>query len=231
MKKLWLCGVCLCVFATTSVMAADLPPRYPTKAPPAMVPFYSWSGAYFGVNAGWAWISGSGDWTIGGATGTTSGSGDGFTGGVQLGYNWQTSSWVFGVETDFQFGTGKGNASGTAGATTFTGTVKTPWFGTIRGRFGYAVDRWLFYVTGGAAYGETKLEGTLSTTGPFTSTANYWTWTAGGGVEAAFWGRWSGKLEYLYIDTPNKVPAPPGTTNVGGRVDTHVVRAGLNYRF
>jgi len=187
---------------------------------------------YLGLNAGWGWSSGDGTITIGGASGSISGSGDGFLGGIQAGYNWQAGSVVFGLETDFQGSAGKGDLNGSAGATTITsGELKTPWFGTIRGRIGYAWDRWMLYATGGAAYGKLTYDGTLSTTGAFSSSATYWTWTAGGGVETALWERWSAKLEYLYIGTPNNFPTPPGTTDLSGDVHTNIVRAGLNYRF
>jgi opacity protein-like surface antigen len=53
----------------------------------------------------------------------------------------------------------------------------------------------------------------------------------GGGVETMLWDRWSAKLEYLYVGTPNKVPEPPGTTTADGNAHTNIVRAGLNYHF
>ena len=217
--------------------AADLPTpyapsAYPTKAPPpAYSPGFSWAGFYLGVNAGWGWSSGDGTIAFGGPSGTVSGSGNGFVGGIQGGYNWQMANFVFGVETDFQAGTGSGDLNATAGATTMTGELKTPWFGTIRGRVGYAMDRWLFYVTGGAAYGQAELDGTLSTTGSFSSSATYWTWTAGAGIETALWDRWTTKLEYLYVGSPNEFPVPPGTTALDGDLHAHLLRLGLNYRF
>ena len=224
------------VFGTVSLAsAADLtpPPAMPSKAPPVYYapPPFSWTGFYLGGNLGWGWTSGNGTITIGGASGPISGSGNGFLGGVQGGYNWQASHWVFGLEGDFQGSTGSGDLNGSAGKTTITGTLKTPWFATFRGRVGYAANRWLYYVTGGGVYGHATYDGTLSTTGPFSSSTDYLTWTLGGGVEAALWGPWSAKLEYLYIGTPDKMPVPPGTTDLTGSVGTSIVRAGLNYRF
>jgi outer membrane immunogenic protein len=101
----------------------------------------------------------------------------------------------------------------------------------VRGRLGYAVDRVLIYATGGAVYGDTTLNGTVSTVGPFSSSATFWTWTAGAGVEAAFSGSWSAKLEYLYVDTPNSTPAIPAVTKVSSSANTNIVRAGVNYHF
>jgi outer membrane immunogenic protein len=206
-------------------------PRKAQAAPVyAPIPF-TWTGFYVGGNAGWGWTDGDGTLTIGGVSGPVSGSGDGFLGGLQAGYNWQIDSFVVGVETDFQGSSGSSDLNFAAGAVTGTGTAKTPWFGTIRGRLGYAADRWLFYVTGGGLYGKSTLDGTLSTTGPFSSSATYWTWTAGAGIETMLWDRWSGKLEYLYAGTPDNVPTAPGTTDVSGNAHTSIVRIGLNYHF
>src|SRR5688572_14779607 len=89
-------------------MAADLAPRPVGKAPfyPA-APLFTWTGFYIGGNGGYGWGSGSGTvvfTTVApiGATGPVTGSGDGFFGGVQAGYNWQFGSFVLGAETDFQ---------------------------------------------------------------------------------------------------------------------------------
>jgi outer membrane immunogenic protein len=218
----------------TVASAADMPARMRTKAPvaPAFAPIpFTWSGFYVGGNLGWGWTDGDGTITMGGASGPTSGSGDGFLGGVQAGYNWQTGSFVFGVETDFQGSTGSGGVNSTAGATTSTATGKTPWFGTIRGRVGYAFDRYLVYATGGGLYGKSTLDGTLNTTGPFSSSSTYWTWVAGAGIETHLWDRWTGKIEYLYAGTPDHVPVPPGTSGISGNTHTNIVRVGLNYHF
>ncbi len=214
--------------------AADLPRHMPRKAPPARVyapvPF-TWSGFYVGANAGWGWTSGDGTVTAAGATGPISGSGNGFLGGVQAGYNWQMGALVVGLETDFQGSAIRNDVNFSTAGVTGTGTEKNPWFGTIRGRLGYAQDRWLFYVTGGGLYGKNTLDGTLSTTGPFSSSATYWTWVAGAGVEAKLWDRWSAKLEYLYAGKPDNQPGIPGATDVSRDQHTDIVRVGLNYHF
>ena len=78
----------------------------------------------------------------------------------------------------------------------------------------------MLYVTAGGFYGEGKAEGTSSVSGPYSSTRQFLTYTVGGGVETALWGRWTAKLEYLYVGTPNHIPVPPGTTAVDGSVTT-----------
>jgi outer membrane immunogenic protein len=235
MRKFAVALLAGCSFGLVSIAcASDLPARMPRKAPAAPVyvpPSFSWAGFYVGANAGWGWSDGDGTVTMGGVSGPISGSGDGFLGGVQAGYNWQMGNFVAGLETDFQGSSGSGDVNSIAGAVTTTGTVKTPWFGTIRGRIGYAPDRWLFYVTGGGVYGKATLDGSVSTTGPFSSSSTYWTWTAGGGIETMLWDKWSAKLEYLYVGTPDNAPIAPGMTVLSGRTHTDIVRVGLNYHF
>ena len=235
MRKLAFALLAGVTFGTVTVASAsDLPARMPRKAPPAHVyapvPF-TWSGFYVGANAGWGWTHGDGTVTVTGVPMPVSGSGNGFLGGLQAGYNWQMGALVVGLETDFQGTTGSGDINSSAGGITGTATAKNPWFGTVRGRLGYAQDRWLFYVTGGGLYGKSTLDGTLSTTGPYSSSATYWTWTAGAGIETMLSDRWSAKLEYLYAGTPSNMPTPPGTTNVSGSAHSDIVRVGLNYHF
>jgi outer membrane immunogenic protein len=208
------------------------------KAPAYVAPLFTWTGFYLGANLGYGWGDGNGTITNTtlapvGASGPISGSGDGILGGFQAGYNWQTGPVVFGLETDFQLSGAQGTVTGNAGPRVFRGTGKNEWFGTIRGRVGYAVDRWLFYVTGGGAYSHNKFSGNSTLAGvvtPFSSTATGWGWTVGGGVEAALVGNWSVKGEYLFLDTPDKIPTPAGT-RISGNSNSHVIRLGVNYRF
>jgi outer membrane immunogenic protein len=139
---------------------------------------------------------------------------------------------VVGVETDFQGTAIEGTVRGrlAPGAVAVTGTSETPWFGTIRGRLGYAADRWLFYVTGGGAYSRNEVAGRIGGT-PFSASATGWSWTVGGGIETALAHNWSVKGEYLFIDTPDKLPVPAGANFTGSSAESHVIRLGVNYRF
>lgn len=219
----------------TPALAADLPAR---AAPPAPVPFvappvFTWTGFYAGVNAGYGWGRGSGTMRAGGASGPIRGSGDGFLGGVQVGYNWQADALVVGFETDFVGSSGRGTLTGTAGATSIDGRVTTPWGGTIRARVGVAMDTWMIYATGGAAYTHTRIRGTRTVAGvptAFASSTTAWTWTLGVGVETALWDRWTVKAEYLFAGTPNRTPVIPGV-GASGNAHSHILRAGMNYRF
>ena len=187
---------------------------------------------YVGGNAGWGWANTSGTFSTAAGTGSFSGTGNAFLGGAQAGYNWQTGPFVIGAEVDFQGTAASGSVNGAAGPA-ITSTAKTPWFGTLRGRVGYAADRILLYATGGGVYGDTSLSGTVPGVGSFSNSTTFWTWTAGAGVEWAFYGCWSAKLEYLYVGSPSKFPAVPTVTTVAldNSSNTNIVRAGINYHF
>jgi outer membrane immunogenic protein len=236
--------------------AADLPVKAPVYKAPVMAPLYNWTGFYIGLNAGYSWGRQDNDLVVA-ATGVTllsnSDNLNGFIGGGQIGYNWQVNQWVLGLEADFQ-GSGQ-KADGSfliagggfnciaacpAGVAT-TYTDKLDWFGTVRGRIGYAMGatgNWLPYVTGGWAYGHGEISGTTTSGAVVTSfsgSQDYNGWTVGCGVEWAFADHWSAKAEYLYIDFgngPTVVANATGTLNiVSGTMTDNIVRAGVNYKF
>ena len=225
--RLALAAGAILIGAVSAASAADLPgppPAYPPPQAPAtyipVAPVFSWTGFYLGANAGYAWTSGSGTFNPGAIPFTASG--NAFEAGGQLGYNYQFGGgFVLGVEGDFQGDFGSGSVLSAAG----NATAKVPWFGTVRGRVGYAFDRVMIYGTGGAVFGD----GTAS--GGFSGSSTYWTWTAGAGAEWAFAGPWSAKIEYLYAGSPSSVPLPPAKTSISGSANTNLIRAGLNYHF
>ena len=139
--------------------------------------------------------------------------------GGTIGYNLQTGSWVWGLEADGDASWIKGSGCGANCET------RNRWLGTGRLRIGYAWDRWLPYLTGGAAFGDVKMT-------PFSNGASESKtkvgWTAGLGVEYAFMGAWSAKIEYLYVDLSSSQFVITGMSN-GYRFGT--VRAGVNYHF
>jgi len=204
----------------TAASAADLSRReaMPAKAP-MYAPVYNWTGFYVGVNLGGAWSESNSNF----------GQASGVVGGGQIGYNWQPvgTPLVLGIEADIQ-GTSLKNSSSIGGG--ITGDAKVPAFGTVRARLGYAWDRFMVYGTGGFAYSDTK----VSLTGPGGSVSDTkWGtgWTAGGGVEWAFLGPWSAKLEYLYVQSKSVDLTLGGVPVSTGDFHYNVVRAGLNYRF
>src|SRR6476619_7278162 len=261
-----LLGSVAAVAMITSAMAADLPVKAP---PPAPAPVWNWTGFYIGVNGGYSWGRSSRDSNFfnplnGVALASATGAGRDMNGGLfggQLGYNWQTANWVFGIETDAQWTGQKGSTTvlcpvagcfpTAVAAGTGVGAAlsdKLEWFGTFRGRGGVLVTpSVLLYVTGGLAYGsvqtEVALSGFTATGIPVTAigsrSSDKFGWTVGGGVEAMFAGNWSAKLEYLYMDLgsiSNSVVLPtaggfPLGANVTSRVTDSIIRAGINYHF
>jgi outer membrane immunogenic protein len=235
--------------------AADLPARMVTKAPPLPPPppMYNWTGFYTGVNVGGSWGHQDTALVAGGAAVVANSSNiNGIIGGGQVGYNWQGmgSPWVFGVEADIQ---GSGQNADASFVTPATGVIAVfpgfniaysdslDWFGTLRGRVGWAMGtegRFLPYITGGLAYGQGTINGagTLAGSGAavaFSNTHTYFGWTAGAGVEWAFWNRWSAKLEYLYVDFGNgpTIALSPAVAITSNHMTDNIVRVGANYHF
>jgi outer membrane immunogenic protein len=200
--------------------AADLPSRAMPYKSPAYVPGYNWTGFYLGLNGGGAW--GDSNWN-GFAVGNSP-SGGMF--GVTAGYNWQGvgSPWVFGLEGDVDWsGVDDTAACGAVGCQT-----KNNWFGTVRGRAGYAWDRFLPYITGGVAFGDIE----ANRAGFAGSSSTNAGWTIGAGIEGVIAGNWTAKLEYLYADIGDTT-CSAAACGIATNVDLHmnIVRAGLNYRF
>lgn len=250
MKKFLLATVALAALSAPA-MAADLATKYPVKAV-AVVPVFSWTGFYIGANAGY----GGDQFTL---TETESYYGvvspyqysqstnsSGFFVGGQIGYNYQfANNVVVGVETDLQWSNIEGSNTYTysyAGVPYETGTrgASVDYFGTIRARLGYAFDRFLPYITGGAAYGKTKLSYNYVYAGEgaesVSSSSTNWGWTIGAGAEYAITNNWTFKTEYLYVDlgstdyTHAYLDSPYSYV---GSVDTkfHTLKAGVNYKF
>ena len=176
----------------------------------------------------------------------------GWFAGGQVGCDYQFApNWVIGIE-----GSGSGaDIKGSAVDSFFNGKnesltfhAKTDWFASATARVGVTWDRWMLYAKGGAAWAGDKYSalGTVSgtcATAPcavpfdFTASETRTGWTAGVGIEWAFWNNWSARLEYDHYDfgtrsvnlsdpnfTPTFIPA-----DIKQRFDT--VRLGINYRF
>lgn len=207
-KKIFGAIIAAATCVSASAQAADIYGRRPYAQPYTVnQPLAnSWIGPYIGGNLGYGW----GDVSNNGAKPS------GVLGGLQAGYNWHNGAWVAGIEADLQLN----SADDTFAPWKFS----NPWFGTVRGRVGYAFNSVLLYGTGGLAFGALKaqLPGGLSETN--TSAG----WTIGAGAEFALNQNWSAKVEYLYIDLSEKNFLTTGMSN-GYQFST--VRVGVNYRF
>jgi outer membrane immunogenic protein len=251
-------GLLISAGTSGAALAADMDmarkAEMAVKAQPA--PISSWSGLYGGVNGGGAFgnttgtLSTFGPMVPTGATPQTNlgAKHDGGFGGAQLGLNWQTGSFVLGVETDIQ-GADIGRTSTTtsvgAANRVVTGRDHIDWFGTVRGRAGVAVDQVLFFGTAGLAYGGVQSSASnivlpVGAGGAFTGTTTNTRvgWAAGAGVEWGFAPGWTVKGEYLHVDLgssnvtildPVNFPNAFATYRFNHVFDT--VRVGVNYRF
>jgi len=231
-------------------MAADLAARPITKAPPMVAPIYNWGGFYIGGHLGYGWSRTSTDQFN--AAGVFQASGDATRGGVigggQIGYNFMLSpNWVLGIEADISGADLNGSAGGCSPTGCSTTNSSLDYFGTVRGRLGYAVDNVLFYGTGGLLWAHTKADRTIDSVADPRAAAlagqvAHWSsnptgWVAGGGIEWGFAPNWSTKVEYLYgeFDTTANFNYVFINTNGDRRFESHhelqIVRIGVNYRF
>ena len=210
------------------------PPPEPLYSPTSV---YDWSGFYVGANAGASWSNG-GNVTISdpklGSQSINVGSRSGFIGGGQLGYNFQSGAFVGGVEADIQYANiGSSINWGPYGRLGVSTGSNGEYFGTVRARAGYAIDRTLLFITGGLAYGGLN---SSPLGGNATSNVGY---AVGGGVEYALTLNWTAKVEALYINLSNGSNRTIAVTN-GGLVypisansgnGGGLVRLGVNYKF
>lgn len=190
--------------AKAPVLGADIMRDSPYLTAPAPTWTYDWMGAYVGLNLGYQWANAT----------HSDASPNGFAGGIQGGYNWQINQFVYGLEADLQ----ASDANDTFASYKFYNR----WFGTLRGRAGYAMNNILLYATLGMAYGGGKIQ-----SGAFSDTNTHIGWTAGGGIEVGLTQNWSAKAEYLYVDLSNKQYVLFGNTGF----ESNLLRFGANYRF
>jgi outer membrane immunogenic protein len=221
MKRVFLALVGLAALTGTAA-AADLPPRMapaPYYKAPAEVQVYNWTGFYIGINGGGGF--GRSQWD---STGSFDLSG-GLVGGT-VGYNYQFGQAVVGVEGDIDWA----DINGTTNTACPFGCKTTDnWLSTVRGRLGYAADRFMPFITGGAAFGDIR----ASTPGFAGASNTEAGWTVGAGLEFAIAGNWTAKAEYLYVNLGKFncgiSCGALATDNVS--FTTNIVRAGVNYRF
>jgi outer membrane immunogenic protein len=237
-----LAAAAIAVGAAAPALAADLPARAPapyTKAPAIVQAAYDWSGFYVGINGGYGtsdinwnadpFVPVGGGLNPGGPEGSHHASGG--TVGGQVGYRWQMSSWVFGVEAQGNWADFKGSNVSQFFANT-TNQTKIDSFGLFTGQIGYAWDRALVYVKGGAAVTDNKYTSTTFGVGFDTANETRWGATVGVGFEYAFAPSWSVGLEYdhLFMGT-NDVVSNAGFLADHIKEDVDLVTARVNYKF
>src|SRR6187399_2677574 len=169
MKKLALAAAAISALFTGTASAADLAARPYTKAPPMVAAVYDWSGFYIGANGGWG--TSHNCWTntsVGGVPFAPASEGchdaDGGTVGGQIGYRWQASQWVFGLEAQGNWADFNGR-NRSLFAPAFDNQTRVDAFGLFTGQVGYAFNNALFYVKGGAAVTSDRYRSLLTATG------------------------------------------------------------------
>jgi len=240
MLRIGIIGAVSALALTVSANAADMyraPVGGGLKDGP-YVPVATWTGFYVGVNGGYAW--GAYDDQLAVAASPFDGlQPEGGFGGGQIGYNWQGlyhPSLVLGIEADIQGGD-ISDSSADVNGNKFKSQID--WFGTVRGRLGYALDKTLVYATGGFAYGSVKNSvADANANYDFRKETTATGYVVGGGFEHKVSPAWSIKGEYQYInlgknELVDELPGQMGNfTGNGGtlRDDAfHSVRVGLNY--
>jgi outer membrane immunogenic protein len=233
MKKILLAGTALATLVSGSAMAADLrPARAPiyTKAP-MMAPAFSWTGCYVGGNAGGLWATKNWNVDATGAAQSSTTANGGLAGG-QIGCNYQVSTWVFGIQGDYDWV----SASGSSTDAVFAPAVdqsKIKALASVTGRAGYAMDRFLGYVKGGGAWVNDSYS-VSSPLGANTASETRSGWTLGVGGEYAFTDWLTGFAEYDYYNfgtTTDTLTGPLGTATSNIKQNVSVAKAGVNFKF
>lgn len=230
-------GLVMAIGLAGAAQAADL--TYEPAPVAAPEPAFTWTGLYIGAHAGYGWsdfdneaISSYGDLKP-----------DGWFGGGQAGYNYQFSNnIVLGIEADASFGDQKDAISAVIGdpaenAFMLDYATKIDAFGTVRARAGYAIDRFLPYVTGGLAWANASLDfhnqviadGDVRVDLRASDKQTFTGWTVGVGLEYAITNNITAKAEYLYADLGSK-DFDLGTP-VTADITMQTVKLGLNYKF
>jgi outer membrane immunogenic protein len=214
-----------------------------TKAPPAIASSYNWAGFYIGLDGGGA--SSHECWTITSVAGApvfpnSEGCHDA-TGGLvggQIGYRWQITQWVFGVEAQGDWADLTGSNPSLTATTPYTNQTKIDAIGLLTGQVGYSWNNLLLYVKGGAAITDNQYNSFFTATNVVFNQASETRWggAVGTGLEFSFAPNWSVGVEYDHLFMGNNSVTFPASAiavtrsdNIRQGLDMGVVR--LNYRF
>jgi outer membrane immunogenic protein len=239
-KFLLVAAGALALGLTSQASAADLAARPYTKAPPLVAPIYNWSGFYVGINGGGGTSHNCWDFlpAVGGAIPEGCHDSTGGTAGGQIGYRWQYTNWVLGLEAQGNWADFSGSNTTFVGGNPLGGgsidRTKIDAFGLFTGQVGYAWNNVLVYVKGGAAVVDIKYDNFLAGFATLSATQTRWGGTVGAGLEIGFAPNWSVGFEYdhIFLDDSHVTLAGGGFAaplNIRSDVDMGTVR--VNYRF
>lgn len=222
----------------TGANAADVYQPEPVAEPLPVPVAFDWTRFYVGLNAGYAF--GDYDSDLGSvvaplAVPNNIGGADGFVGGVQAGYNYQfNNNFVAGIEGEINYADVDDNFTVAAVGGNITGDAELEYFGTITGRLGFlATPGTLVYGKGGYAFGHVDVDVDQTAIGGGTASDSnfHHGWTVGAGVEQVVFDNVTLKVEYNYVDLGQEDFNVGLATPVEADLDTHVVRAGVNFHF
>jgi outer membrane immunogenic protein len=240
-KLVALLGGALSLGLVNAASAADMAVK---AAPPVVVAMYNWSGFYVGANAGGAWSRKCWD-VVPVVAGPLLAEGchnaTGVVAGGQIGYRWQTSAWVFGLEAQGDWA----DLTGSRVSQQFilvpgdaTDRSRVRGFGLFTGQVGYAWNNVLVYLKGGAAVTDDRYEHRFTATNVLFDSARETRWggVVGVGLEYGFTPNWSVGVEYDHMfmgDRNLSFTSPAGVLSTVDRVrqDVDMVTARINYRF
>jgi len=241
MKKLLLATVGLMAIGIAApASAADMAVKA-APPPPVIAPIYNWTGFYIGGNGGWGDSHSCWDFVGPGGIVFSEGCRDrsgGVVGG-QIGYRWQSASWVFGVEAQGDWAD-LSNTRLSLINPAFSTRTKTDGIGLFTGQIGYAWNASLFYLKGGAAVTSNRFSilDTPSGTELASASATRWGGVVGVGWEYGFAPNWSAGIEYdhLFMGNANNSfsvanPIVVGAFNNRISQDVDLVTLRVNYRF
>jgi outer membrane immunogenic protein len=244
MRQALLGAIGLTIVGVVPALAADLPARTYTKAPAMVRAVYDWSGFYVGLNGGgasshecYALTSVAGA-PIGNIPSEGCHNATGGLAGGQLGYRWQASNWVFGLEAQGDWADLKGSNSSQTALIPYINQTKVDAIGLFTGQVGYSWNNVLVYVKGGAAVTDNKYSSFFTATGVVwnQTTEARWGGTVGTGVEVGFAPNWSVGVEYnhLFMGNPNvtfPASAIAATRSDNIRQDVDMGTLHVNYHF
>jgi outer membrane immunogenic protein len=233
-------GLSIALGMVAPALAADMAVKAPPAPPPPLIPIYSWSGFYIGLNGGWADSHNCWDFvTVAGAT-VPGGCGDrsGGVAGGQVGYRWQANQFVFGLEAQGDWADISNSRTSLINPA-FTTRVRTDGIGLFTGQIGWT--GWnpaaLLYVKGGAAVTSTSLDIFTAGVDVANASATRWGGTVGVGFEYGFASNWSVGVEYdhLFMGNANNSfsvvnPVVAGAVNRINQ-DIDMVTLRVNYHF
>jgi outer membrane immunogenic protein len=224
--------------------AADLglPPPSPLAQPVYVAPVFTWTGFYIGGNLGVAWTKGDVTDSVGDIR-FNYGQNAVFTGGGQVGANYQINWLVVGVEADFDWLANTQNSTNTAIIPNVQVSANDRWITTLAARVGVANNNWLYYAKGGGGWvGANNFTVTNVTTGTSISFSNSNSnsgWLVGAGIEWAFAPNWTSRIEYDFLGLNNQsFTVPAGVVSSSGddvitttNRDVQTLTVGINYLF